>query len=183
MMSRKSFILLALACIAAPAFAAAQGAEPAAPAAEGAAASSGQAASEGGFSAYAQGQMQENASITGVTASDDSVTVRFNEPGRLLGLFALRLPASATISADGRVALSHPWYAFLVARRADEAGLKTALAQEARVFNRSLSPASAGATSTARGAAALSASQKAQLLSGISMALAGALASPASTNL
>lgn len=142
--------------------------------------SSAQVASEADFAAYARGAIKSNASIKEVDSNADSVTVRFSEPARILGIFPVTLRSAATIAADGSVRVEHPWYYFLATSDADETGLKTALAEEATVFSRAPSPAAAGATSTAGAEATLSASEKARLLSGMTMALGSALSSSAS---
>jgi hypothetical protein len=137
--------------------------------------SAGEVANDADFAAFARGQMQSDATIRQVDSTDASVTVHFAEPGRLLGLFPVSMRSAAIIAADGSARVTHPWYYFLAVPSADEARLAAALAEEATIFTQAPSRASVGATSTAGERPALSAGQKAQLLSGISMALAGAL--------
>ncbi|MGH7174752.1 MAG: hypothetical protein ACREGR_00125 [Minisyncoccia bacterium] len=138
--------------------------------------SSSQVMTDDDFAAFARGTIKSNTALEAVAASDNSVTVEYREPGRVIGLFPVIMNSSATIASNGMVSISHPWYYFLTSTASD-ASLRTALSTEAAgAFNQTPSRASEGATSTASGESVLSASEKARLLAGINLALGSTLA-------
>ena len=135
------------------------------------------------FHAYARSAIQSNPNLEEVDASDGAVSVKYQEPGRVLGLFPVTMSSSATIDSGGNVTLTHPWYYFLTSTDTNNASLRAALSTEAAAtFNQQASVASEGATSTTRATASLSASQAAQLLSGITLVLSSAFPATSSAS-
>ncbi len=45
---------------------------------------------------------------------EDSIEVKYKQPGRLLGLFPVTFEAEAITYADGHVEINYPWYTFFV---------------------------------------------------------------------
>ncbi|MEK7511004.1 MAG: hypothetical protein AAB582_02115 [Patescibacteria group bacterium] len=67
------------------------------------------------LSAYTTAALRADENIDAVTYGDSNVEVAYYEQGRLLGLFPVTMKATAKVAADGAVAVSYPWYRFLVA--------------------------------------------------------------------
>lgn len=75
--------------------------------------------SDAELSAYASSAMRADERIEAVAFADDSVEVRYGVPGRLLGFIPVTMNARVTVASDGEVAVSYPWYRFLVATDTD----------------------------------------------------------------
>lgn len=115
-------------------------------------------------SAYAKGIMRADAKVQDVTVASDSVSVSYREPARFLWVFPASLTATATVGADGTVAVSYPWYSFLMsAPRATD--IETSI------------QAGVAANTGASANAGLSVSEQAQLLQSVASAFASANAS------
>jgi hypothetical protein len=135
------------------------------------------------FASYAQNEMQQDANIKEVDADNSSVAVKYQEPGRFLGLFPVTMNATAKVDASGDVTFSYPWYRFLTTTSTNDAAVRTALsAQAATVLNTEPSQASEGATSTVAASGTLTASQKAELLDGMRSVLTDSSMTNASAN-
>lgn len=67
------------------------------------------------LSVYTTAALRADENIDAVTYNDSDVEVAYYEKGRLLGLFPVTMKATAMVAADGAVAVSYPWYRFLVA--------------------------------------------------------------------
>lgn len=135
--------------------------------------SSANVASDADFAAYAKSQMRAHATLKEVDSDGSSVSVKYAEPGRFLGVFPVTMTATAKVAADGSITISHPWYYFLTSTAADDAAVKATLAQSTvGMFHTTPSAASEGATSTASAHATLTAQQKAAILATIRAVLA-----------
>lgn len=67
------------------------------------------------LSAYASAMMRADDRIEAVAFNDENVEVRYGAPGRLFGIFPVTMTVRAEVASDGSVAVSYPWYRFLVA--------------------------------------------------------------------
>lgn len=72
-------------------------------------------ATDADLNAYASGVMRADDRIEAVAFTDEKVEVRYGAPGRLLGIFPITMTVRAEVASDGTVAVSYPWYRFLVA--------------------------------------------------------------------
>jgi hypothetical protein len=145
--------------------------------------SSADVASDADFASYAKDQMMQDSQIKEVDATNNSVAVKYAEQGRFLGIFPVTMTSTATVAADGNVTFSYPWYHFLTTTSANDATMRTALADQASASlnNGQPSAASEGATSTMQADATLSASQKARILDAMRLVLSSQATASAST--
>ncbi|HEX7724756.1 MAG TPA: hypothetical protein VF438_03425 [Candidatus Paceibacterota bacterium] len=52
-----------------------------------------------------------DSNVSDVEANDDSVTVSYKVPGRVLGIFPAHVKVLVTTDASGKTVVRHPWYA------------------------------------------------------------------------
>jgi hypothetical protein len=82
------------------------------------------------LAAYGNIVVSARPAVKGVSVENDRVIVKYNHPGKFLGLFKVHLGAQAVVDAEGNVSIKLPWYSFLVSKNsaevkaAIEAGLK-----------------------------------------------------------
>jgi len=57
--------------------------------------------------------------IEAVAYDENTVEVRYGVPGRLFGFIPVTMTAQVEVASDGTVAVSYPWYRFLVATDAE----------------------------------------------------------------
>lgn len=113
------------------------------------------------LSAFAVSQLQADANLEAVSATEQSLTVRHAAPARLFGIFPVHLTTTTTVSVDGTVEVKYPWYSFLFTT--NRAELEATLAS--RVESAFSGSAASEATTSAAANASFSAAQKAQVLS------------------
>ena len=105
------------------------------------------------LTSYARNVVKAYADIRDVILSETEVSVSHREHARILGIFSAKVFARTTVTSDGSVTTSFPWYAFVNTKADIEAKVKTAV-------NSSLPSVSAGANAEAK----LSAQTQAQVL-------------------
>lgn len=64
--------------------------------------------------AYAANVVANSAIIESAAAMQSGVTVTYADEGALFGFISISVPVTISASADGKVAVSAPWYRFLV---------------------------------------------------------------------
>jgi hypothetical protein len=114
----------------------------------------------GDLDTYARALLESDTHVEDVSAEATSVSVSYDEPARLFGLFPMLVAVRATANADGSVKINYPWYRFLMA--ADDTQLRAALAE--RVGAELGSAHADAATTTALMQGTLSANAKARLI-------------------
>ena len=65
------------------------------------------------LSGFIAANIQADSSLGEVKSSSDSVSVTYKQHAKLFGFVPMMIDATATISADGSVQISYPWYAFV----------------------------------------------------------------------
>ena len=120
------------------------------------------------LSAYARGQMQADANLEAVSATEQSLTVKHAAPARLFGIFPVHLTVTAMVDADGTVEVKYPWYRFFFAT--NRADLEATLTN--RVSAVLGASANTSASAKASASAAFDASQKARALNAVQEAFA-----------
>jgi hypothetical protein len=84
------------------------------------------------LAAYNALVVQERASIAGVeTGADGSVSVRYRQPARFLGLVNTRIVGTVDVTPAGRVIVKLPWYSFLFTK--NTAAVQTAVQSDVDV--------------------------------------------------
>lgn len=86
-------------------------------------------ATDADLNAYASAAMRADERIEAVTFNEDNVEVRYDVHGRLLGFIPVTMTTQVEVASDGTVAVSYPWYRFLVATDAD-ADIESELASQ-----------------------------------------------------
>ena len=81
--------------------------------------------SDADFLAYARGQMRQDEHLSRVTTSSDAVVLERARRARLFGLIPISIMTTTTLSADGTLEVTYPWFSFLLLT--DEAAVKAAL--------------------------------------------------------
>lgn len=76
--------------------------------------------SDGDLQAYAETALRNDESLSDVSFTDDTVTVKYKEKGRFLALVPMTFTVSAKAHADGTLELDYPWYSFLTLDSQDE---------------------------------------------------------------
>lgn len=74
--------------------------------------------------------VKEDDRIAHVQVSTSTIDAQYSLPARFLWTIPTHISAQVSVGADGSVAVSYPWYAFLFVTHGDE--LKTQLSQAAR---------------------------------------------------
>ncbi|HUO56480.1 MAG TPA: hypothetical protein VMU27_03545 [Candidatus Paceibacterota bacterium] len=72
------------------------------------------------LSGYTAALLQDDINIGEIQASSGQVSVAYDEPTKILGIFATDIEAMASARSDGSVDVSYPWYAFSFAGDASD---------------------------------------------------------------
>ncbi len=76
--------------------------------------------SDDDLSAYANVVVAARPAVAGVTVENDRIIVKYDQPGKFLGLFKVHLGAQAEVDSSGNVSIHLPWYSFLVSKNSGQ---------------------------------------------------------------
>jgi hypothetical protein len=111
------------------------------------------------LSAYARSIMRADANIVKIEAGANEVSIWYKEPAKFLGIIPVTLTTKATVSAEGEIEISRPWYrAFVTAE--EESTLENSLDSTAGTIARTEGSATLSTNAQARLLNALRASMK-----------------------
>lgn len=80
------------------------------------------------LASYARNVAKANADLSDVILSDTEVSVTHREYARIFWIFPVKVSAQATVTSDGNVTVTFPWYVFAGAKSAElEAKVKAAV--------------------------------------------------------
>ncbi len=108
-----------------------------------------------GFSAYAHTVIQNDVHVENISSHNDEVSLSYDEPVRLFGVFPMLVAVTATVNGRGDLQLQYPWYHIVMAT--DRAQLESSLQNR---LNSELGMTADGSTT-----ASLDASTKARIVS------------------
>ena len=75
------------------------------------------------LSVYASSVFQADENVSAVASADTEVSLGYKQRAKLFGFIPMFVTATASVASDGKVRVSHPWYAFLATT--DSASLKS----------------------------------------------------------
>jgi hypothetical protein len=86
--------------------------------------------SDDDLDAYNSLVVKTRPSVTSVSVDDDSVSVKYKQPAKFLGVFSSHINATAKVVAGGKVTIILPWYSFLYVKDSStvESKIETSLA-------------------------------------------------------
>lgn len=71
------------------------------------------------LSAYATTVVKSDTNVERVELADDSVSLRYQQRAKLLGVVPVFVTVKATVGSDGEISLQRPWYGFLLTMDSD----------------------------------------------------------------
>ena len=63
-----------------------------------------------GFSAYARSIMSADENIVKIESDEDEVSIWYKEPAEFLGFIPVTVTTKATVTAEGEIEITRPWY-------------------------------------------------------------------------
>lgn len=142
--------------------------------AEGEASSSSDVRTEADLSGFVATEISADENISKIETSSKNVSVTYNQPAKLFGIIPVTVKATATVSAEGKVDVTYPWFAFMLTT--NEANL------EASIRNRIGVTASVVSAATADADTGFAAATQAEIISEVRAAMEANLTADASAN-
>ncbi len=121
------------------------------------------------LSGYVAGEMKTDTNITSVEAASDNVSVTYKQSAKLFGFIPVVVDATADVDASGKVTVSYPWYAFLMAT--NKSDLETRIQNKVSADVSFDASANAEASAAAEAATQLTADAQAQIVAAVKAAM------------
>lgn len=115
------------------------------------------------LSGFVASQLVSDENVSRVETSADDVSVTYEQRAHLFGFVPVTVEATATVSADGSIDVSYPWYAFLMTTNEGEL--------EATIEQRVSGSVSAATNASADAAAGFTSTTQAQVIGSIRSAM------------